>query len=401
MRIHFLLSQDLDSPSGVGRYLPLARALVSQDIKVTISGLHPDFDHLQSRTFSMEEVDVRYVGPMHILRVANEKRYYSGIGLMRVVISATIGLILSVLNNPADIIIVGKPHPMNSIAGLLGKILHKSILIVDIDDYEAASNLFSSRIQRSIISFFENSMPRLANHVTTNTYFTRERLIRRGIDAQKIIYLSNGIDPARFDSVDQGQVRNLRERLGIEGKKVVAFIGSISKPNHPVDLLLDAFQILSKSMDNLVLLLVGSGNSYQELTDKAKEIGILERTIFVGRVPYQDIPLYYRLADVSIDPVLDNDAARGRQPLKLFESWAAGVSFVTGDVGDRRLLAGDPPAIYLCKPADPDALADAIGCVLSNRSISDQLHTQGTARVQQYTWRLIGENLRNLLNNNL
>jgi glycogen(starch) synthase len=114
---------------------------------------------------------------------------------------------------------------------------------------------------------------------------------------------------------------------------------------------------------------------------------------FCGRVPPGQVPLYYYLADVGVDPVHDDDAARGRSPLKLFESWVCGVPFVTADVGDRRLLLGDPPAGMLARPGDAGALAQAILAVLENPDLSQTLRQRGLARVPDYYWDHLAEEL--------
>jgi glycosyltransferase involved in cell wall biosynthesis len=115
--------------------------------------------------------------------------------------------------------------------------------------------------------------------------------------------------------------------------------------------------------------------------------------IFLGRVAPQEVPLYYHLADVSVDPVYDDGAARGRSPLKLFESWACGVPFVSGDVGDRRKLLGQPPAGLLTKPGDPVSLGEAILRVLGDPDLGAALCRRGRERVRDYNWGKLARNL--------
>ncbi len=47
MKIHFLLTQDLESPSGLGRYAPMARELVALGHQVRVSALHSAYDELE------------------------------------------------------------------------------------------------------------------------------------------------------------------------------------------------------------------------------------------------------------------------------------------------------------------------------------------------------------------
>jgi glycosyltransferase involved in cell wall biosynthesis len=158
-------------------------------------------------------------------------------------------------------------------------------------------------------------------------------------------------------------------------------------------LLVEAFKMARDVLPGIALLLVGGGNAYERLRSKVGEMGLTSAVRFTGRIPPDQVPLYYRIADVSVDPVMDNDAARGRQPLKLFESWVSGVPFITGEVGDRKLLSGDPPEIYLCQPSDARALAEAIVRVLCDEGLRDRLRSQGLIRIDQYAWPVLARKL--------
>jgi glycosyltransferase involved in cell wall biosynthesis len=87
-----------------------------------------------------------------------------------------------------------------------------------------------------------------------------------------------------------------------------------------------------------------------------------------------------------VDPVLDDRAARGRQPLKLFECWACGIPYVSADVGDRAEILGAPPAGILSRPGDAHSLAAAITLLLDKPHLCDELRALGKKRVQDHTW---------------
>ncbi len=392
-RILFLLTQDLQSPSGLGRYLPLARELVRQGYTVHVAALHADYESLPEKRLQQDGIDVHYVAPMHVQKRGNIKRYYSPPRLLLLMLRATFALTRAALTTPADIVHLGKPHPMNSVAGLLAKLLKRRKVFVDCDDYEAGVNRFQGQWQRRIIAFFEDWAPRWTHFVTTNTHFTRDRLLGLGTPPEKIAYIPNGVAQARFAPPDPARVETACRELGLEGKQVVTFIGSLSLPGHPVDLLLEAFAQVRERQPGTVLLLVGGGEDYAQLQQQARAAGIGQHVIFAGRVPPQDVPIYYHLSDVSVDPVHDDDAARGRSPLKLFESWACGVPFATADVGDRQNLIGDPPAGLLAAPGDPASLAEAILKILQDSALARALRENGLARISDFYWARLAQQL--------
>ena len=387
LRILFLLTQDLESPSGLGRYWPLAKEMASRGHQVRIAALHSNYSVLCERRIEKEGVRIEYVAPMHVRKSGSQKIYYSSGRMFLVALRASLALIRAALAEPVDIIQVCKPHPMNSIAGLIAQKMRGGVLCVDLDDYEAGSNRFGSGWQRQVVAFFEQRIPRIAQVVTTHTHYMHDKLVEWGIAPEKIHYISNGVDQSRITKPNLAAINALRENLGWQGKQVVAYLGSLSLSSHPIDLLIAAHRQLNSRNPQAVLLVVGGGEDKDNLEKLAQQLGISPAVCFTGRVSSEEMPVYYGLADVSVDPVYDDEAARGRSPLKLFESWAFGVPFITSSVGDRVRLAGDPPAILMAEPAgNACALADAILKVLVDAELAETLRQRGLERVMAYTW---------------
>jgi glycosyltransferase involved in cell wall biosynthesis len=393
MKILFLLTQDLESPSGLGRYAPMARELSRRGHDVCVAALHSNYESLTSKSYTQETVCVQYVAPMHVRKQASQKTYYSPLSLLAVAARATWTLSTAAWRSRADIIHIGKPHPMNSLAGLAAQRLQGRRLFLDCDDYEAGVGHFHSGWEKRGVVFFEDHMPFQVDRLTTNTHFTLQRLIDLGVPPEKITYISNGVDRSRFPPTRAADLAELRQQLGLQGKQVVAFIGSLSRPGHPVELLFAAFRSVLNLHPESILLVVGGGDDFERLQAQAAEMGIGSSVVFTGRVPADQAWRYYHLADVSVDPVLDDGAARGRSPLKLFESWACGTPFVSCDVGDRKILLGDPPAGLLARPGDADSLAAALSAILEDAALAERCRQWGLQRVESYYWDVLVKDL--------
>lgn len=421
MKIAFLLTQSLEDPSGLGRYFPLTKELTRLGNEVSILALHPNLGGLSQRRLQVNGVKVHYVGQMHVRKVGSQKTYFSTLGLVRVALASSLRMSFRALLEETDVIHLGKPHPMNGVAALGAKFLRGKRLYLDCDDYEADSNRFSGRWQRAVVALFEDHLPRFASGMTVNTRFTQQRNVALGFPAERIVYVPNGVDRDRFANVDHKKVQHLRRELGLDDKKVIAYVGSMSLANHPVDLLLEAFAIVRRRCSDAVLILVGGGEDYDFLRRRAEELGLGEVAIWVGRVKPEAVPYYLAVADVSAEPVHDDLTARARSPLKVFESMALGVPVVTGDVGDRRSILGAPPqsppplrpslrprsgqgsgqalvgkfcdgqAGMLVKPGDAQALAEGIGAVMED---SDWAQAMGEAALrlrERYYWDVLAQ----------
>jgi glycosyltransferase involved in cell wall biosynthesis len=394
MNITFLLTQDLKSPSGLGRYFPLAKELARLGNEVGMLALHPDLGSLSQRRLQIGGVKVHYVGQMHVRKVGSQKTYFSTLGLARVALASSLRMSFRTLLTETDVIHLAKPHPINGVAALVIRFLRGTRLYLDCDDYEAESNRFSGRWQRAVVTLFEDNLPRFVSGMTVNTRFTQERNVALGFPAERIIYVPNGVDRERFANVDLRKVQDLRRELGLDNKKVIAYVGSMSLANHPVDLLLDAFAAVRRQCDDAVLLLVGGGQDYDFLHRRAEELGLGEAAIFVGRVKPETVPYYLAIADVSTDPVRGDLTARARSPLKVFESMAVGTPVVTGDVGDRRDILGDGEpfdldqgrAGVLVEAGDAHALAKGIVTILRHRDRAQAMRETALRLRERYYW---------------
>ena len=310
LRVLFLLTQSLESPSGLGRYWPLSRELVRLGNQVTILALHPNWDRLKEYRFERDGVYVEYVGQMHVRKPGNTTSYFSPTRLIWVAVIGTWHLMRAALRTPADVIHIAKPHPMNGIAGLAARWLRGRRLYLDCDDYEAESNRFGGTWQRQGVVFFEDRLPAQMRGVTTNTRFMEKRLRALGVASRRIVYVPNGVDRERFASSVPERVKALRAKLGLVGHPVVLYLGSLSPTSHPVDLLIEAFARLSQEIPKARLLLVGGGEGCESLQQQAQAAGVGARTIFAGRVTPEQAVDYYHLATVSADPVHDDYVAR-------------------------------------------------------------------------------------------
>jgi len=366
VRITFLLTQSLESPSGLGRYWPLAKELQRLGHSVTILALHHDLPSLKVRRLSLQGVHIWYAGQMHVRKRGSDKQYFRPVQLLTVVISATLGLLWAALRVPTDLYHVGKPHPMNGVAGVVASRLRRKPLFLDCDDYEAASNRFANEWQRRVVRFFEDHLPHYTSGITVNTLATARRVKALGYPADQVVVVPNGVDRERFEMVDLERVEQLRHDLGLVAKKVVLYLGSVSLVNHPVDLLVAAMHHVVKMLPDTTLLIVGGGEDLERVETQVRELGLEEHVRFVGRVSPEDVSLYYSLADISVDPVHDDPIAAARSPLKIVESLACGVPVVTGAVGEREELLQDNRLGLVAEAGCPEPLGRQILHLLEN-----------------------------------
>lgn len=389
MKIAFAVPQSLDSPSGLGRFGPLARALANHKHVVTIFALHYNWPYVSPKQYTERDVTVSYVGQMHVRKVGSKKAYFSPHRLLAISLASAMRMAAALWRSNADVIQLCKPQPINALAARLGQ--RGRPIFCDCDDYEAATNRFRGEWQRRIVRHFEDGVISYAQGLTVNTRFTFDRYVRLGYPPHRIIYVPNGVERHRFERSSHN-LAMLRRRWGLdEATPVIAYVGTISTLSHAVDLLLEAFALVARKQPDVKLLLVGGGEDYDDMVTMARKLGITSRTIFAGRQPPEDIPSLFAVATVSVDPVREDTIAAARSPLKVVESLAAGTPVVTGDVGDRREMLADGAAGVLVRPGDSAALADGLLSVLEDPARRAQMMLAAQESREHWYWDKLAE----------
>ncbi len=181
-----------------------------------------------------------------------------------------------------------------------------------------------------------------------------EQARRYGLDPSRAWRTTQSIDIdhyARARSVAGEAGRMIREELGLRGT-VFLYVGRLTWAKG-IDVLLDAYERLSKAHDDVSLLIVGDGADERRYRDRAQT---LPRVSFVGFVEKEEMPSYYAAADVMVFPTLGD--ANG---LVVEEAMAAGVPVISsssaGDIRERLPPAG--PGLIV-PTEDVSALASAM-----------------------------------------
>jgi PEP-CTERM/exosortase A-associated glycosyltransferase len=167
----------------------------------------------------------------------------------------------------------------------------------------------------------------------------RQDLISRGIPVEKITVVPNAVDASRFQPVGKRDPELERE-LNLEGKKVVAFIGSFYD-YEGLDLLVDAMPHLLSARPDIRLLLVGGGQVEDMIKSRVAELGLSGKVIMTGRVPYEDVARYYSCADILVYPRKSMRLTELVTPLKPLEAMAQKSMFLASDVGGHKELIRD------------------------------------------------------------
>ncbi len=174
-----------------------------------------------------------------------------------------------------------------------------------------------------------------------------------------------------------------QQQWGLAGKTVIGFIGSFYR-YEGLDLLVRAFADACRERKDAVLLLVGGGETEDELKKLVEELELGDRVIMPGRIPHERIPGVYALVDVLAYPRNPMRLTELVTPLKPLEAMAMGKVLIASDVGGHRELIQHGQNGLLFPAGNGDALAQALSDVLSDTQLCDHIRAHAPEWVVKY-----------------
>ena len=213
--------------------------------------------------------------------------------------------------------------------------------------------------------------------------------IRRehSVPANRVVVSSPGVDCGRFAPKpveDEGSVLESQARganIGYVGR-LDAFKG--------IETVLSAFAAVAKRVPSARLLVAGDGNDEQSahFRREAGELGIGNAVKWLGVVPYDEMPGFYRSIDVLLAPSFHETFG-----LAALEAAASGVPVVAADVDGLRAIVEDGATGYLVRGRNPDDYArltlDILGDAESRRRMSES----GRERALSRSWAAVARDL--------
>lgn len=227
--------------------------------------------------------------------------------------------------------------------------------------------VFRSLYYRAARRWAEIPSIRRASHFTAMSQAAAEAFISEGyVRPERVTVIPAGLDLAHFTRRDASA---LRSRLGLEGKRVLLYVG-FGTPRKGLTYLAEA---MARITPEAHLVVVGRWEQnyrrrfYEALGPQAS------RVTEVGYVPDEELPLYYSMADLFVFPTLLEGFG-----LPLAEALACGTPVITTLApGASAETAG--PGAFTVPPRDARALVEAVNYLLANEAERRRLAEEGRA----------------------
>ncbi len=209
------------------------------------------------------------------------------------------------------------------------------------------------------------------------------------------VVIPNGVNYALFsDPVWKKEAHKLIYRFDKKPNEYYLITTSRLTGKNAVDDIIRALALLPERYKFLVL---GEGPMGKELWKLSDKLDVAKRVMFVGHIPYEQIPAYLAISDVFVRPSLSEGMGNS-----FIEAMAARVPVVATPVGGIPDFLTDPdspmgkvsPTGVFCKVRDPQSIATAVERIIDNEKLRLQIvRSAQELAAHSYDWNLIAHDM--------
>jgi glycosyltransferase involved in cell wall biosynthesis len=220
----------------------------------------------------------------------------------------------------SDVILTTSPQFFTNFAGMgLSRLKGKPWIFELRDLWPDSIRTVGALRNTAILNLLEKieiSFYRRSRKVIALTPAFKRNLVMRGISAEKIEVVPNGVDSHKFHP--QTKDRSLIEALGLQGKFVIGYIGTHGMA-HGLDFIVSSLKEIKDR--NIHFIFIGDGAEKGHVLALAKKLR-LTNVKFLDPIPKDEVPRYLGICDVALVPLIKAETFKTVIPSKIFEASA-------------------------------------------------------------------------------
>ena len=212
-----------------------------------------------------------------------------------------------------------------------------------------------------------------ADHLATCSHAAKEHLTGQGIAEDRIAVIYNGLDQEQFLAPPDGD--DVRAQLGLgRDQPVIGAVAHIS-PRKGHRYLVEAIELLVARHPDICCLIIGEGRKEKGLRQMISRMGLEGNVRMLGY--RHDAVSLLKGVDVAVLPSL-----REGLGIALIEAGFLAKPTVASDIPGIDEVVVNGETGLLVPPADPEALANAIGRLLDDRELAGRLGRSARRRME-------------------
>lgn len=350
---------------------------------VTCAPNHPQgkvYEGYRNRLYQRETRDGINVVRVWTFVTANEGFFKRTLNYLSYMCSA---VVVSLLLPKSDVVLSTSPQFFNGLAGYFVSRLLRIPWILEIRDLWPESIVAVGAIRNPAIVKMLEWVERFAYHkadrIVPVTDAFKTYIVGKGIEAEKIVVVKNGVDLAQYAPLDG--IVSLADELGVNGKFVVSYFGTHGMAHH-LETIFHAAHRLSNSK-HVVFLMVGDGAERRALV-RMKDTMALDNVMMLEQQPKSRMRELWGLSNVSLVLLKKSDLFKTVIPSKIFESLAMAKPIILGVEGESAELIQSAQAGICIEPEQADDLAACVLELSQNAERCQELGRNGRTYVAEH-----------------
>lgn len=187
--------------------------------------------------------------------------------------------------------------------------------------------------------------------------------------------IPNGVDTQHYRA--DGPVRKEFK----DGKLNILFVGRLEERKGVGDLI-RACSVVKKSFPDFRLIIAGPGVRLRGYYEALARALLDDRAVFTRYVPFNELPEYYRTADIFCAPANSGESFG----IVLLEAMASGTPVVATDIpGYASVLTNGQEGLQ-AKPSNHRSLAKALLTLLTDSQLRQDMAKRGLVTAEKYSW---------------
>jgi glycosyltransferase involved in cell wall biosynthesis len=264
---------------------------------------------------------------------------------------------------------------------------------ITIDEMEIQG---ASIFKMKLAQFLENINFATCKKLVAVTGGVKQRLMDLyAIPEFQIVVINNGANTKLFSPMDRNKAKS---ELKLDNSlQYVCFVGNLIYWQG-VEYLIKASPLILKKYPNTRFLVVGDGVMKEELMQLANDLGSLDKVLFVGRVPYEKVPVYINASDICVAPFIrERNSKIGLSALKTYEYLACGKPLIASRIpGVKELIESSGGGISV-RPEDPEELSTAVIKLLPDENTRNQMGKKGRKYIiENHSWESVARKVRDI-----
>lgn len=252
----------------------------------------------------------------------------------------------------------------------------KVVSILDIN-YKGHSNNMSAS-KRFLLGTMVNLSAIFCGKIITISEFSKKQIVKHtsAKNDKVIVTLLSGSSDVLPEQINQ--TNSILQKYNIPNEYIIAF--SSPSPHKNIERLIDAVTEILVKKSNLKLVLVGHQHKSESLIKRIEKNNLLDKVIFTGFVPDEDIKPLMSNAKLFVFPSLYEGFG-----IPLLDAQACKVPVVSSNAGSLPEVGGD--AAFYFDPENIIEMENAISKVLEDDSIVDVILKKGLENRQKFSWK--------------